>query len=298
MSCSRFIRILADFQQGKLLSEEQMAADAHLAHCPACRRLVEIAQGRIDILPESGRDELTRSILDRTSGPSCPRAESSLWEFAGGELSAGDSQMIALHLDHCSACRAIAGDFDEIQRVLPEIAGFEPDGLFTRDVLCATSGAKIPDSKFVIPDENLSIGSQKSRFGNRIQTAWHRIVQRPCFSLEAAYVGTLVLLVAFSPFLPIRKTVFDRIPAAASQPSTYLLSTWSNTQSPISDGLCKFALALGTRDQAIADSLSRLVTCYERPSGSTLSRRAQRISEWRRREAGILATFLMRLKFW
>jgi hypothetical protein len=286
MKCSRFARILADYQQQTLLPEEQVDADAHLEGCPSCRKLLGIARGEADVLPEAGREDLIRSILSRTSGTRCPRVGASMWDYIGDGLGTDDSQLIALHLDHCGSCREMAEACAEIRGILPAMAEIEPDGSFTRDVLRVTSQSVI--------SESLSVGNPASGFVGRLRILWDSLVRRPHFSFEAAYVGTLCLLLLFGPSLPMRRITFDKIHPATVRPSTYLLSAWANPQFPISDRLCRYASALALKDQALSESLSRLAAKCEFSSGLKLNRGVLRIREWRRKKASALFAFWIR----
>jgi anti-sigma factor RsiW len=205
MNCSRFARILADFEQGTLAPGERLSVEAHLESCQRCRRLLGTARGTIDLLAGEGGDALARSIMVRTSGPVCPRAESRLWEYVDGSLDATESQLIALHLEHCEGCRSIAAEFADAQQVLSAMAEIDPGPFFTREVFGLTSGRH----------------ARVSVFRTRFLAWWNRMVYRPRFALEAAYVGTLVLVLLFStPLLPLRNLGYAKITSAAVQPVT------------------------------------------------------------------------------
>jgi hypothetical protein len=267
MNCSRFSEILADFQEGKLLPGEQSAAEAHVGTCSACRRLLDIIRGGIAVLPEDREDELARSILDRTCGPVCSHVESQLWDFAGGELGEEDSQLLILHLEHCAGCRSVAGDLAILQEELPAMSEIEPGASFTSDVVRITSGG--------IPDQ--------SGFAKRLQACWNLLVQRPLFSYEAAYVGTLVVILAFSPFLPFREFALEKMLSAVVQPSAnYLHSVWAETKAPVSDRLYKLASAVESSDKPVSESLSKLVKTCGDASASILNRSINSVSGWSR----------------
>ena len=140
-------------------------------------------------------------------------------------------------------------------------------------------------------EEKLPVGNPEEGFANRLRTLWDGIVRRPRFSFEAAYVGTLCLLLLFSPSLPMRRIAFGKMPPAAMQPSTYLLSAWASPQFPFSDRLCKYTSTLALKDQAFSESLSRLVTKWESASGLKFNRGVLRIREWRRKKASAVFAF-------
>jgi predicted anti-sigma-YlaC factor YlaD len=281
MNCRHFARIFADYQEGKLPPDEQSAADAHLRRCPSCRRLLDVARGSVDILPENRRDELARAILDRTSGSPCRRVESFLWDFVEGRLGAADSQLVALHLNHCADCRALADELAMMQEVLPAIAVIDPGTSFTNEVVYATSRSR-PER----PDLEI-----------RIRAWWNRMILHPLFSCQTAYVGAVVLLIAFSsPFLPFWQSAYNTIFSAAIQPAAnYVSSIWSAPAAPDTNQAHEFASAVHEKKQATAEWLGRLGESYENMSASMLSRTVRSIRVWRQRQEVALLTFWIRL---
>lgn len=281
MNCSHFARILADFQEGKLLPDEQSTVEEHLGKCPACRRFLDVVRGNVDILPDDQRNRLVNAILDRTSGSACQRVESFLWDFVEGGLSAENSQLVAFHLDHCAACRSLAGELAVIQDVLPAIAEIEPGESFTREVVCATSEWR----------------PRHSDPGTRLQAWWNRMILHPLFSFQTAYVGAVVLLFAFSsPFLPFWQTASNTISSAAIQPAAkYVISIWSDTKAPISNQAQEFTSAISAKKQTTAEWLGRLGKRYENTSASMLGRSVRSIRVWRQRQEVALLTFWIRL---
>jgi hypothetical protein len=284
MNCSGFVRILADFEDGKLSAGQQSAAEAHLGKCSDCRRLLDIVRGKANPLPEDKRDELTRSILDCTSGPVCSRVESCLWDFVEGGLSAEDCQLITLHLDHCEDCRSIARDMKVMQEVLPTMAGIEPGGSFTREVVSLTSGWR----------------SYQPGLRIRLLAWWNRTIQRPHFSLEAAYLGTLFFVLVFSsPFMPLRNVTFDRISSAAIQPSSkHLLSMWAGARAPVSSCLDKITSVMASQGQTVSRSLGKLTCDWEQVSISMADRSIQAIRECPRKAAVALLTIRTLVHSW
>jgi hypothetical protein len=284
MNCVRFTRILAEYIEGQLPAGERSAAEDHLEKCPSCRKLLEVTTGGIDILPEEMREGLTRSILDCTScGPACPRVASLLWEFAGGEQSSEESHLIALHLDHCAGCRSIAAELAGIQAVLPAMAEIDPGETFTREVVRITSGkhAYRPDLR------------------TRLEGWWNRMVQRPRFALEAAYVCTVLLIFVLSPFLPFRDLALQTVPSKALYPSAkYIASIWMDAKAPLSIQAQKVASAAASSNRAVSATLSGLAERSARASSHALNESLQRIEGWNLKEAGSLGAFWDRLSGW
>jgi hypothetical protein len=284
MNCVRFARILADYHEGKLTAGERAAAEEHLRGCQSCRKLLNVTTGGIDILPDAMREGLTRSVLERTSGGFvCPRVEASLWEFAHGELPSEESHLIALHLDHCTGCRTIAENLVLMQDVLPAMAEIDPGELFTREVVLSTSGKRAcrPDVR------------------TRFQGWWNRLVQRPRFALEAAYICTVVLIFALSPFLPFRDMALQVIPSKALRPSAkYVVSIWMDAKAPLSIQARRIGSVAASSNRAVSGTLAGLAEKGARASSCALNESLQRIGGWHLKEAASLGAFWDRLSDW
>jgi hypothetical protein len=129
-------------------------------------------------LDASGHEALTRAILARTSGNACGSARERLCDFVDGALGPFDSGLVDAHLAHCAACADLAGALAESAAVLPSFASLAPRTSVVFDVLRATSRRP--------PEPGL---------GERLSAWLARAAARPRFSLEVAYVLTVLLLV-------------------------------------------------------------------------------------------------------
>jgi hypothetical protein len=93
-----------------------------------------------------------------------------------------------LHLEHCERCSALHATLLWLDHELPRLAELEPGTLLTRAVLEATAPLR------------------RRRRGplEHLRQWWRRAQTRPRFAWEAAYIGTLVLVLLFgtsiSPF--------------------------------------------------------------------------------------------------
>jgi hypothetical protein len=179
MNCSGFEDRLEKYQEGKLTPEDRRAVEEHLTACAFCRELMEIASESLNIPAIEPPQDLARSILERTSGPACRRAREHLCDFVDGNLEAGYGEILSLHMAHCSDCSALAASLAELKETLPQMGQLEPGMHFTFRVLRATSK--------LLPEPRLN-----PRL--RIQQWWLRLIQRPRFSWEAAYLATILLV--------------------------------------------------------------------------------------------------------
>ncbi len=158
---------------------ERQRAEDHLRICPSCRELARVVCSDIDVPPLPPPKDLMRSILERTSGPACGRAREHLCDFVDGTLAPGYAEILSLHLADCGECSALAESLSELRETLPQLGEIDPGMNFTYSVIRATSGRQ--------QEPHMSPWL-------RIQQWWLRLIQRPRFSWEAAYLGTILLV--------------------------------------------------------------------------------------------------------
>jgi hypothetical protein len=139
--------------------------------------------------------DLTRRILDQTSGRACGRAEELLGGRWDGMLAAGDQELLMGHLDRCPACRELSLILDRLQPALPGLAEREPGPAFTARVLARTSRRQ--------PVPNTRYPGRLERLAERLEHGLRRLWQRPRFALEAAWTAaTLAALLVWGPLAP------------------------------------------------------------------------------------------------
>lgn len=267
MNCSQFEDILADFAENALSNKVRAFAEQHLRRCECCRSLADIALGKIDLLSRDSGLDLTHSILSGTSGPVCPRAHSLLWDFTSGDLDRDESKLISLHLEHCLDCRAVADSMIMTHQELSSMAEVNPGSFFTKNVLRMTSGLRE-----VQPD-----------FRSQLRAWWHRTVQRPLFSFEAAYLSTLLFFLLFSPVLPFRDMAYRKIPAV-----------WQHAKEPASMKMQNLASSLSWKNLGFSRSLGGMLDQAEQGVNSILDRSCQAVAGWKKEGKADLQDFWQR----
>jgi hypothetical protein len=154
-------------------------------------------------LDASGHEALTRAILAKTSGNACGSARERLCDFVDDTLAPFDRSLVDGHLAHCAACASLAEALAESAAVLPSFVSLAPRTSVVLDVLRATSRRP--------PEPGL---------GERLSAWLGRLAARPRFSLEVAYVLTVLLLVVLgNPVAAFRDAsvrVEPRVAAVAS----------------------------------------------------------------------------------
>jgi anti-sigma factor RsiW len=175
--CRDFEDRLGDILAGALSAADLRAAMEHRAECPRCRRLMDVARGKIDLLPFGSGQVLAREVLRNTSGPVCGRAREQICDFVDGELSGDDARLLEIHIESCRECAGLAQALKELHAELPRMAELDPGPVFTREVLAATTRRQ---------------SSSPGRL-EALAAWWDAVIRRPRFAWEAAYLGTLLL---------------------------------------------------------------------------------------------------------
>lgn len=190
MDCRSFLDRLEALLDETLGDDAGRAAEEHLRECADCRQLVELARTEPDGTAIDLPDNLTGSILERTSGSACETARDRLCDYVDGSLSGIDAELVRLHLDGCEPCEGLALALVSLAGELPTMAEIEPDSAFVSDVVART----VPWRRRL---------ARRLEKLTAIRELWPRVVRRPRFALEGAYVGTLVLVLIFGPNLPL-----------------------------------------------------------------------------------------------
>ena len=229
MNCREFEDRIDMLATGTGAGAETQALSRHAAVCGRCRRLLMAVRGLTEPLAPSLQNQLIRAVMDRTTGPACAGAQELLCDWLDHRADADSNELIALHLRHCPACSNLAATLIELGEVLPEWASIEPGPDFTAGVLRATV--------CVHPRRH----SRRSA-APALAACWNRIILRPRFVWEAAYVGTLaVFLLLGNP--AIRTSTFA-LPQVVARNGDQVLQ-WTGA-------------ALSGRQMAAHQSLSRL----------------------------------------
>jgi anti-sigma factor RsiW len=271
MNCDLFARVLADFQEGRLRWDERTAAEAHLAECDSCRRLLAIAHGKLSLLPEEMSRELARSIIERTSGRACPRVTELLCSYIDGELGSEDSGLITAHLSGCTSCRALADELALMATDLPRMAEIYPDAEFTRSVLGATSEWR----------------PFRPSLRTRFLTWWNQLTQRPRFSFEAAYVGTLALVFVFGNPAPALRSVtaalagFSLQTTSGASVSKNLVTGWTDAEAPVLRLARTYVATASRREQVATEFLKDAARHCEQMIWSAYAARSKSLDGWR-----------------
>jgi hypothetical protein len=239
MDCRSFEKNLIDFQQGNLSPRACSDAERHLEKCKSCRILADVTSGKMNLIPPPAQATLTTQILEKTSGPACGRVHELLCDFVDDALKGLDYDLVRHHLEYCADCHALASSALICQGLLPRLAGIEPDADLVGEVIHATIGT------------NRFAPSLRTRF----LEWWNRLVRRPRFSFEAAYLGTVVLvLIMGNPFPAMRaisvRTVESISRIAPTDSQGHEAATLRELRS--------FAVGLSDREQALHSSLEQL----------------------------------------
>ncbi len=210
MKCSDFERRLEQYQAGTLLETERRETDQHLCQCASCRALLEALQLGENRL---GRPDLSQAVLSRTTGSACGRCRSLLGDLLDGILEGVENELVASHLEACTSCNSLFRAMSELAEVLPQMREMAPDSSFVPEVLRSTRALR------------------HDRLGlSRILEFFRGLAERPRFSWEAAYLGTLLVFGLFgTPFSPVHDAS-SRLLASLQNPEGLIVQADSSLQ--------------------------------------------------------------------
>ena len=181
MNCHDFETRFERLVDGDLQEADRRACLQHAEQCTACGELLTgIGEAEVAAAAETA-EPLVDSILSRTIGTVCKQAEKRLPAFVDQDLSAGDQELLKMHLGGCAHCRQMVTTLRLLEHQLPQLAETPVDEKFTAQVLAAT----------------LPLPMRLKRWLRSQATSW---VRRPRFAMEAAYVGLLVVMLVMGAF--------------------------------------------------------------------------------------------------
>lgn len=184
MNCAAFERQIERYESGTMPDTERRRIDQHLCQCAACRALLEAIQSG----ENTGRQfDLSPGVLLRTTGSACTRCRSLLGNLVDGDLDRIESELVRAHLDSCASCGSLFRVMSQMGEVLPGMREMEPGPSFVDDVL----------------DSVRALRRGRPRL-SRVLEYFRSLTERPRFTWEAAYLGTLLVFGLFgTPFSPV-----------------------------------------------------------------------------------------------
>lgn len=177
MNCQDFQRHLAAFVRGNLDNEPHKQCEDHLLTCTECLDswLIKLK------LNERPQYDLVNSVLSQTNTNQCQESEKLLVEYVDAQLGSTDTELVANHLAHCSACKQTADQLILLKHDLPQLRFVEPPPDLVADVLRNT----LPWYQLLWKNNFFSNFSFRS------------LLLRPRFSLEFSFTVTLLWLTVF-----------------------------------------------------------------------------------------------------
>jgi hypothetical protein len=220
VNCRILEKNLPDYLQGSLGPVLRAEMQKHLLICVSCRELIAIAEGKTEIQPD--RDFL-KEVLDLTSGPACARVRDALCDFIDKKRNSPEDQLVRAHLKGCPECACLAYSLDKMKMELLSQAEMDPGREFAAEVVREFSRAAAERER-------------RNRFsdpwGDRFRRWWTVLSQRPRFAWEAAYIGTILIVLALgNPLSPSFGSFRDlqiRQPASLRQITAQVPKTWNS----------------------------------------------------------------------
>ncbi len=214
MDCALFHDQLDARLDGTLPAADHAAVEAHRATCHRCDELYQLMRADDGDGPATATDPvghggmaapsgLAESILARTSGPPCARAQAGLGELVDRALDdlglAPDEQLdqevelalVDAHVRHCPECAAVSRAMMRLRDDLCTFAELSPDAALVHDVLASTTSRPV----------------REASLWTRLRDAGQHLLERPRIAWEAGYVATLVVWLFFgASWSPLRAT--------------------------------------------------------------------------------------------
>jgi len=209
MRCEEFAERLDAIVARTLDAADGAGAEAHVQACVACSGLLRVASGVENPLPSDAADALAGRVLRETLGASqCAAARQRLSEHMDVQPDPVDAQLVAMHLEHCTACTAVSQALAALRVDAPTLASWSPDAVFVTDVLNATS--RRPQARWA--------ASWRQR--------WQSWMQRPRLAWELAYGATLlVALLAGSPKAPLHEVPQHALALVQVDPQSFVAAS-------------------------------------------------------------------------
>ena len=193
---------------------------AHADACPRCREIldamdVDLADLVADGDPGVDHPDLVESVLDRTTGSSCERAESLLALSPESTPDADQAALLAAHLEHCDRCAGLERTLSWLLPELKEMGRIEPETDLVYDVLRASSSVR-----------SRKRAGALARRRDRLQLWWEQQVARPRFAWEVAFAASVILALVFgTPLSPARNAPSQALDVVQAGPGRLLEST-------------------------------------------------------------------------
>lgn len=259
MECAAADRLLEPFLAGELNRGEREALDRHLAACDACRAMFAVAEAGDDGVDASPPADLLAGVLARTSGPACELARRLVAPAIDGELSAEERRLLSAHLGGCADCRRLSEAVERLGEDLPLLAETHPGPGFVDRVMRAT----------------LPLAARWRRWWRRTWPAW---IARPRFAWEAAWAGTLVLVLLFAtPFSPLAAMPPRALELARSVPAARLEAPLGELGERIVDPAREARRETGSTLAALGEEVDARVDALADATWSEGRRQARRV---------------------
>jgi hypothetical protein len=171
MDCRGFDDRLDALLDGGLAAGERATIEAHAAGCPRCGKLLSLLSAELYVDEVEAPEGLAETVLERTSGAPCARAQELACDLADGVLDPSDAELARLHLGRCPDCGPIARALARLREDLPGLAEAAPGKGFVEGVLARTSR---------------SWPRRMERWRARVAYGFRRLLARPRFAAEGA----------------------------------------------------------------------------------------------------------------
>jgi|TARA_Y100000310_G_scaffold344881_1_gene460232 hypothetical protein len=176
IDCQDFRASFDAFVAGTLSGRLLRDCEQHMTHCTHCLDLWAEHAIEQDI---TAHRSAVGGLVQITGSDSCTACEELLCDYTDGSLDEANLALASLHLETCESCQLTANALTSLRTDLPGLCDIEAPAELLDNILCKTQPWL----------------SQPAMTG--LIAVFSRSIYRPRFALEAAYVGTLVWVLAF-----------------------------------------------------------------------------------------------------
>jgi hypothetical protein len=262
MTCDRFRAAVLGMEPVPRSLARWPLLDDHASACESCRQWrATFAEGSELWRAGAGAD-VAVPVMAMAGGAPCDRARELLASIREAALDPTDTELLAAHTARCAECRTFAAALASITLALPTLAEWDPGPGFAASVLARTSR-----------------GSADPSWGDRWRVAWQRLVQRPRFAWEAAYVATLCWLLIFGhPVTALDWTTArvsavarDTVPAQVREAQTRVVSWRERVTADVDRAVSVMASGRASMAQAASAAQRQATTWWTNLAADVLS---------------------------
>jgi len=198
MNCVEFESLKKEFAHGQLSAQLHERCEQHLTSCSGC------LEAWVGVSEEDFVRTQTLQSLLGTDASVCEFANTQLSELWDDTPSASARLLLDEHVNECDECMDLSRLMNQLRVDLPHLAEAQPSLDFSSRVWA-------------------SVEQKQKQIPSRVGALLSKWAQRPRFTLEVSYAGTLLWLVLFG--VPVNSAGLDQVSSSFERISEVLVET-------------------------------------------------------------------------